>query len=326
MKIVTTSPHVTDYVQSITDTVKDVFLEQAAALQSLAERVDQTFEQAIELILNCQGRVIVCGMGKSGLIGRKIVATFASTGTPSFFMHPGEAFHGDLGMVKPIDVLLLISYSGETDEVLQLLPSVKSFGVPSIAITGGADSTLAKHSDVVLDCKVKREVCPNNLAPTTSTTATVAIGDALAVALMKQRNFQPEDFAQFHPGGSLGRRLLTRVKDVMHTKDLPFVKPEAAMTEVLFSMTKSRFGLALVVDQQKNLLGVVSDGDLRRALVQGIKIDQSTAKDIMSYQPKTISDREMLADAEETMREMQIKVLVAVDDHQQISGLVEWVQ
>ena len=326
MKIVTTSPYQADHVESVIDAVKDVFLEQAAALQSLAERVDQTFEQAIELILKCKGRVIVCGMGKSGLIGRKIVATFASTGTPSFFMHPGEAFHGDLGMVKPIDILLLISYSGETDEVLKLLPSVKGFGVPSIAITGGADSTLAKHSDVVLDCKVTREVCPNNLAPTTSTTATVAIGDALAVALMKQRNFQPEDFAQFHPGGSLGRRLLTRVKDVMHKKDLPFVKPEAAMTEVLFTMTKSRLGLALVVDQQQNLLGVVSDGDLRRALVQSIKIDQSTAKDLMSYQPQTISENLMMAEAEEIMRERQIKVLVAVDSQLKISGLVEWVQ
>ena len=236
--------------------MKNALREQGNALFALSERVDESFEQAVETILNCKGRIIISGMGKSGLIGKKIAATFASTGTISFFMHPGEAFHGDLGMVRfddRADVIVLISYSGETDEVLKLIPSLKSFGTRIIAITGGMNSTLANHADVVLNAAVKEEVCPNNLAPTTSTTVAISIGDALAVALIKARNFQPMDFARFHPGGSLGRRLLTRVKDVMHSERLPLVSRTMPISDVVITMTDTRTGIALVIDDHGRL-------------------------------------------------------------------------
>ena len=301
--------------------------EQGNALFALSERVDESFEQAVEMMLACKGRVIISGMGKSGLIGKKIAATLASTGTISFFMHPGEAFHGDLGMVRfddRADVIVLISYSGETDEVLKLIPSLKSFGTKIIAITGGMDSTLANHADVVLNAAVKEEVCPNNLAPTTSTTVAVAIGDALAVALIKARNFQPMDFARFHPGGSLGRRLLTRVKDVMRTKRLPFVHRSMAVSEVLITMTDTRTGFALVMDEQGQLEGVITDGDLRRYLVDHDNLKGLLAADLMTTSPVTVHQDAMLADAEQLMREQHLKWVVALSDAGQVVGLLDW--
>ena len=301
--------------------------EQGNALFALSERVDESFEQAVEMMLACKGRVIISGMGKSGLIGKKIAATLASTGTISFFMHPGEAFHGDLGMVRfddRADVIVLISYSGETDEVLKLIPSLKSFGTKIIAITGGMDSTLANHADVVLNAAVKEEVCPNNLAPTTSTTVAVAIGDALAVALIKARNFQPMDFARFHPGGSLGRRLLTRVKDVMRTRRLPFVTRSMAVSDVLITMTDTRTGLALVMNEQGQLEGVITDGDLRRYLVDHDNLKGLLASDLMTTSPVTINQDAMLADAEQLMRELHLKWVVALSDDGQVMGLLDW--
>lgn len=306
--------------------------EQGQALLALSERVDASFEQAVQLMLDCKARVIISGMGKSGLIGRKIAATLASTGTRSFFMHPGEAFHGDLGMVRfddLADIVVLISYSGETDEVLKLIPSLKSFGTRIIAITGGLNSTLANNADVVLDASVRSEVCPNNLAPTTSTTVALAIGDALAVALIRKRNFQPLDFARFHPGGSLGRRLLTRVKDVMLRNRLPMVSLSTPVSEVLLTMTETRTGMALVMDDNGGLAGVITDGDLRRYLVEHDNLKGVLAADLMTSSPVTISHEAMLADAEQLMRERHLKWLIvlkdALNDDHQVAGLLEWV-
>ncbi|MCL7791435.1 KpsF/GutQ family sugar-phosphate isomerase, partial [Pasteurella multocida] len=232
------------------------------ALARLGQRLDTHFNEIVELILQCQGRLVIGGIGKSGLVGKKMVATFASTGTPSFFLHPTEAFHGDLGMLKPIDIVMLISYSGETDDVNKLIPSLKNFGNKIIALTGNPNSTLAKHSDYVLDISVEREVCPNNLAPTTSVLVTMALGDALAVALIKARDFKPADFARFHPGGSLGRRLLCRVKDEMQTR-LPVTRLETSFTDCLSIMNEGRMGVALVMEQNQ-LKGIITDGDIRR--------------------------------------------------------------
>ncbi len=313
----------TDTRQIMTNALR----EQGQALMTLSERVDESFEQAVNTILACKGRVIISGMGKSGLIGKKIAATLASTGTISFFMHPGEAFHGDLGMVRfdeKADVIVLISYSGETDEVLKLIPSLKSFGTKIIAITGGMNSTLANNADVVLNAGVEQEVCPNNLAPTTSTTVTLAIGDALAVALIKARDFQPQDFARFHPGGSLGRRLLTRVKNVMQKERLPFVSLDSDITNVVLTMTECRYGIALVQDEKKELVGVISDGDLRRFLIDHDNVAGLRASDLMTTDPVCISQEVKVADAESVMRDAHIKCLIATDDEGNVVGLVDW--
>ena len=312
---------------NIRQIMSDALQEQGQELLALSNRVDANFDRAAQLMLNCRSRIIVSGMGKSGLIGRKIAATLASTGTRSFFMHPGEAFHGDLGMVRfddLADVVVLISYSGETDEVLKLIPSLKSFGNRIIAVTGGLESTLAKNADVVLDASVRSEVCPNNLAPTTSTTIALAIGDALAVALIRLRNFQPLDFARFHPGGSLGRRLLTQVKDTMRSKNMPIVAQSAKVSEVLLTMTSTRTGMALVMDDNNSLLGVISDGDVRRYLVEHDTLKGLLAADLMTQSPVTVSQDSMLADAEQLMRERRLKWVIAVDDQQQVVGLLEW--
>ena len=249
-----------DYLQIARETLG----VEEKALGQLSEKLDGTFTEVVDLILNCKGRLVIGGIGKSGLVGKKMVATFASTGTPSFFLHPTEAFHGALGMLKPIDVVMLISYSGETDDVNKLIPSLKNFGNKIIALTSNKNSTLARHADYVLDISVEREVCPNNLAPTTSVVVTMALGDALAVCLMRARDFQPEDFAKFHPGGSLGRRLLCRVKDQMQTR-LPIAALTTSFTDCLTIMNEGRMGVALVMEQQQ-LRGIITDGDIRRAL------------------------------------------------------------
>lgn len=291
---------------------RQVINQQAASLQQLAMLLGQEFDAAVEILLNCRGRVIVCGMGKSGLVGRKMSATFASTGTPSFFLHPGEALHGDLGKITSSDVIILISNSGETEEVLRLLPSLQDFGNDTIAITNATQSTLARYAKVALGLHVEREACPNNLAPTTSTLATMALGDALAVALITARDFQPQDFARYHPGGSLGRRLLTRVADVMH-KDLPVVAPDTPMAEVIEVMTEKRLGLAIVMEAQ-GLVGILTDGDLRRAMRREKYVLDFSARDFMTPNPVTVAPSTRLAEAEQLMHERSIRALVVVEE------------
>ena len=256
-------------------------------------------------------------------MGKKMVATFASTGTPSFFLHPTEAFHGDLGMLKPIDVVILISNSGETDDVNKLIPSLKSFGNKIIAITGNPHSTLGKYADVVLNIHVEREACPNNLAPTTSTLVTMALGDALAIALINARDFRAEDFARFHPGGSLGRKLLCRVRDVMNP-NVPVAEPSATFSECLSVMNEGRMGVAVIM-QAGELCGIITDGDIRRTLAKfGAESLNKTAEQIMSRSPKTIADSTFLGKAEEMMKALHIHSLVALDEHGKVSGLMEF--
>lgn len=322
------SIHASSETQSIQS---DVLIEsarrtlsiQAKALASLTNQVTEHFANAVRMILASKGRTIICGMGKSGLIGKKIAATLASTGTPSFFLHPGEAFHGDLGMIQPQDTLVLISYSGETEELMRLLPSLKSFGNPSIAIVGNMNSTLAKHCDCVLDISIDREVCPNNLAPTTSTTMTTAMGDALAVALMECRDFQPQDFARFHPGGSLGRKLLTRVKDLMHSDNLPVCTPDATLKDAITVMTHGRMGVVLIQEKEQ-LLGIFTDGDLRRAMMQdSAGIFDKKISELMTPNPKTINENIMIVQAEEQMIRDKITLLVATNDDNTLTGILE---
>ena len=304
--------------------VREVFREQAAALNTISARVGSEMVCALELMLTVHGRVILAGMGKSGLVGKKIAATLASTGTPSFFVHPGEAFHGDLGMIRSDDVVILISYSGETEEILKLLPYLHHIRVPLIAITGGRESTLAKNVTVVLDVGVERETCPLNLAPTTSTTATLVMGDALAVALINARGFLPNDFAKFHPGGSLGRKLLTRVCDVMHVNYTQLGLNDG-FVQVMRLVTKTRLGLATVVDEENRLVGVISDGDLVRAM-QSVDCDgiaSLQAKDIMTSNPKTVSESAMFTEAEQLMAAAGVTCLVAVDEHGAHCGVVK---
>lgn len=304
------------------DIARDALRAQSEAVALLADRIGSEFEQAVDMILKCTGRVVVCGMGKSGLIAKKMVATFASTGTPSFFLHPGEAFHGDLGMLKPVDVVILISYSGETEEVVKLLPSLEDFGNPIIAMCGVGQSTMAKAADIWLDVSVQREVCPNNLAPTTSTLATMAMGDALAVALIKARDFKPLDFARFHPGGSLGRKLLTRVRDVMRS-ELPVVTPETSFHDCLFAMTEGRAGVAVVMESGK-LLGIVTDGDLRRALMNATDMQALSVRTIMTAHPLTIDADAQLAAADVFMREKKVRILIVTEGaDQKVCGLLE---
>lgn len=289
------------------DTAKRVFKIEAEAIQALSQQLDQHFSQSVDAILATEGRVVICGMGKSGLIGKKIMATMASTGTPCFFMHPGEAFHGDLGMVSPKDIFIALSNSGETEEVIKLIPFLKDNGNLIIAMTGRPTSTLAQNADFHLNIAVPQEACPHQLAPTSSTTATLVMGDALAVALMEQRGFQPHDFARFHPGGSLGRKLLTRVKHEMKSENLPFVTANASMKDVIHTMTEGRLGLC-IVDQGK---GIITDGDLRRQMEeQPDRFMKLTAVDIMSPNPKTIDANARLSDAEEQMNQQKITSLL----------------
>ena len=292
------------------------------ALQRMRSRMDERFNEAVEIVLTMQGRVVVVGMGKSGIIGQKIAATLASTGTPAFFVHPGEAFHGDLGMIRAVDVALLISNSGETEEVLRILPFLEHQQNKIIALTGDMDSALARHSHVVLDVGVEREACKNNLAPTSSTTNTLAMGDALAVALTVKRDFQPEDFARFHPGGSLGRRLLTRVCDVMHKGPLPVCSPDASFRDVVTSITDGRMGLTLVMDEQA-LHGIITDGDLRRAFEAQDDVKQLNAGQMMSPCPLTIDQHMRFAEAEAYMRDKEVGALVVQDENGQTVGVLQ---
>ena len=292
------------------------------ALKAMRARLDGRISQAVDLVLEMRGRVVVVGMGKSGIIGQKIAATLASTGTPAFFVHPGEAFHGDLGMIKPIDVALLISNSGETEEVLRILPFLQYQQNKIVAMTGKMNSTLAAHADVVLDVGVEREACKNNLAPTCSTTNTLAMGDALAVALTVQRGFQPEDFARFHPGGSLGRRLLTRVCDVMQKGKLPMCAPDASFRDVVNAITYGRMGLTLVMENAV-LRGIITDGDLRRAFESYSDVNALKAEQMMSVNPLTIAAQTRVAEAEAFMLEKEVGALVVQDAEGKTVGVLQ---
>ena len=298
---------------------------EAQAIQTLIERIDARFVAAVQLLHACAGKVVVSGMGKSGLIGQKIAATLASTGTPSFFLHPADGIHGDLGMLARQDVLIALSNSGETDELLKLLPSIKRLNIPIIALTGKPQSTLAKNSDVVLDVSVREEACPMGLAPTASTTATLAMGDALAVALLQKRGFKPDDFAQFHPGGTLGRRLLLKVRDLMHEgPGIPRVGATASAREAILEMSSKRLGMTTVVDKAGDLVGVITDGDLRRFLEKGIDLHAARAADLASRTPKMIGPDELAARAVQIMEEHSITSLIVVNrkDPKQLIGIL----
>lgn len=301
---------------------KEVFEIESKTILDLSDNLDEDFSKAIELILSSKGRCVVSGMGKSGHIGAKIAATLASTGTPSFFMHPGEALHGDLGMLASEDVLLVISNSGETEEVLKIIPAIKRRKIPLIVMAGNVKSTLAKQADLFLNIAVKKEACPLQLAPTSSTTATLAMGDAIAVALMKARKFKPDDFALFHPGGSLGRKLLTKVSDLMVSSNLPIVHPESDFNDLIDVMTSGKLGLCIVLENEK-LVGIITDGDLRRALRANDKPRfDFKAKEIMSEKPKTIKASAMASEAEELMLKHKIKEIVVTQD-EKIVGIIQ---
>lgn len=301
---------------------KEVFEIESKTILDLCDNLDENFSKTIDLILSIKGRCVVSGMGKSGHIGAKIAATLASTGTPSFFMHPGEALHGDLGMLTSEDVLLAISNSGETEEVLKLIPVIKKRKIPLIVMAGNQNSTLAKQADIFINIAVKKEACPLQLAPTSSTTATLAMGDAIAVALMRARNFRPDDFALFHPGGSLGRKLLTRVGDLMVSNNLPMVNPESEFNELVDVMTSGKLGLCIVLENEK-LVGIITDGDLRRALrANGKPRFDFKAKEIMSEKPKTIEASAMASEAEELILKHKIKEIVVTQD-EKIVGIIQ---
>ncbi len=294
---------------------RDTLDIEAAALQGLKARLDERFVRAVALVLGARGRVVVTGMGKSGHIGRKIAATLASTGTPAMFVHPAEASHGDLGMIKAVDVVLAISNSGESDELVAILPVLKRQGVPLIAMTGGLASSLARHADIVLDSSVDKEACPLNLAPTASTTAQLALGDALAMALLDARGFKPEDFARSHPGGALGRRLLTHVGDVMRTGDqVPRVAPQASFSELMREMSKKGLGASAVVDAAGRPVGIFTDGDLRRLIEQGQDVRARSAGELMHAAPRTIGQGALAVEAAEMMEQHRITSILVVDE------------
>ncbi|PXV54654.1 arabinose-5-phosphate isomerase [Dyella jiangningensis] len=307
---------------AIVQSARTVIATEAAAIRALEPRIGPEFVEACRLIMGCAGRVVVTGMGKSGHVARKIAATLASTGTPAFFVHPGEASHGDLGMILPQDVVLALSNSGETDEVLFILPVIKRQGIPLIAITGNANSSLAEQANVHLDASIAAEACPLGLAPTASTTAALVMGDALAIALLEARGFTSEDFARSHPAGSLGRRLLLHISDVMHTGDgIPAVPPNASLTQALVEMTRKHLGMTAVVDADRRLLGVFTDGDLRRALDDDdVDLRGATVAELMTRGPKTIGADKLAIEAAQLMEKHQIHALLVVNEKQQVVG------
>ncbi|MHB8454302.1 MAG: KpsF/GutQ family sugar-phosphate isomerase [Acidiferrobacterales bacterium] len=308
-------------ISSLAQLGRAVIEIEAAAVSALVARIDESFERACQLMMNCKGRVVVVGMGKSGHIGGKIAATLASTGTPAFFVHPGEASHGDLGMITPIDVVIAISNSGETDEILTILPIIKRMGAKLVSLTGSPQSSLARQADVNLDVGVEKEACPLNLAPTSSTTATLAMGDALAMALFQSRGFTPEDFARSHPGGKLGRRLLLYVSDIMHTgPSIPLVGEDASLREALLEMTGKGLGMTGVIDAAGTLLGIFTDGDLRRALNKGVDVYGAKISDVMTYTPKTTHADKLAAETVQLMRSLNINGLFVVDGGNRVVG------
>jgi arabinose-5-phosphate isomerase len=307
--------------QRLVEMGREALRIEARAVAALEGRLGADFERACRMLLACTGRVVVSGMGKSGHVGGKIAATLASTGTPAFFLHPAEASHGDLGMVTRGDVVLAISYSGETAELLMILPLFKRMGAGLLAMTGNPASTLAREADVHLDVSVPAEACPLNLAPTASTTATLAMGDALAVALLKHRGFTEADFARSHPGGALGRRLLLHVSDVMRRgSDLPIVRPETPLTEGLLEMSRKRLGLTAVVDADDRVVGIFTDGDLRRALDRNLDVRATAMSDVMTRNPRAIRPEELAAEAVLMMENHSVNGLLVLDDAGRLVG------
>lgn len=294
----------------------------AESMAGLSQRIGSEFDDAVAIMLACEQRVVVSGIGKSGLIARKIASTLSSLGTPALFVHSAEAAHGDLGMIRRGDVAVLISASGETHEVSALIPFLKRIEVPVVALTGDSRSMLARHASVVLDCSIEREACPHNLAPTTSTLVAMALGDALAMALSAVRGFQRVDFARFHPGGKLGRRLTTKVRDAMHRTRLPTCAPDTPLRQMIPTMSAGQLGLVLVMDGP-HLAGIVTDGDLRRALERADPLDTLCAGEMMSAHPLTIGPEESLFDADEAMRRAKVTALVVVDPHNKVLGVFQ---
>ena len=294
---------------------REVLLLEASEIAALAQRLDDKFNSAVNLILQCKGRVVVSGMGKSGHIGGKIASTFASTGTPAFFMHPAEASHGDLGMITTGDIVIALSNSGESDEILAIVPPLKRLGASIIAITGNDNSTLAKAADIHLSASVEKEACPLGLAPTSSTTVALALGDALALCVLDQRDFSAEDFARSHPGGSLGRRLLIRVSDLMRTENnIPRVNASAMLSEGLLEMSRKGLGLTAVVDTHNQPIGIFTDGDLRRAFEKNINVLTSSMSDVMHKSPRTIHQDELAIIAVEIMEQHKVNALLVTND------------
>lgn len=306
----------------VIEQAKRVLKIEAEAISALTERINESFVKAVDLIFFCKGKIVVTGVGKSGLIGQKIASTLASTGTPSFFMHPAEGVHGDLGMLSKNDVVIAISNSGESNEISQIIPVVKRMGLPLISMTGNPSSTLAKSGDAVLDISVKEEACPLGLAPTASTTATLAMGDALAVAVLDKRGFNKEDFALLHPGGSLGKRLLVRVSDLMHTGEaIPLVTENTVMKVALFEITSKRLGVTGVIDDEGFLEGTITDGDLRRAMEKGLDVLNKKASEIMTRNPKKVDADALAAEALQKMEQHSITSLFVMDG-EKVAGIV----
>ncbi|HSP06378.1 MAG TPA: KpsF/GutQ family sugar-phosphate isomerase [Acidobacteriota bacterium] len=306
----------------IRNTAREVLAAEAAAIAGLQERIGPEFEKAVEILAACKGRLVVTGMGKSGLICRKLAATFSSTGLPALFLHPAEAIHGDLGMVVTGDLVLALSNSGETGELLRLLELLKRLDVPLIAMTGNPQSTLARHSEVVLDVSVAKEACPMNLVPTASTTAALAMGDALAMCVMVRRGFKEEDFARLHPGGKLGRKLM-KVSELMRSGDaIPWVRADTPMKDVIYEMSKKGIGITSVLDSVNRVVGIISDGDLRRHLEQDSQLLSRTAGDVMTRNPKTIGGDELATRALYIMEEKKITSLLILDAERRILGVI----
>jgi arabinose-5-phosphate isomerase len=301
---------------------RNVLEIEAAAVAALAARIDDNFLQAVNVILNCEGRVIVSGMGKSGHIARKIAATMSSTGTPAYFVHPGEASHGDLGMITGKDVFIALSYSGESEELMAIVPGIRRQGAKLISITGKLSSLLAEVSDVHLDASVEKEACPMGLAPTASTTAALALGDALAIALLEAKGFDAEDFARSHPGGSLGRRLLTHVHDVMRTGErLPMVSEDVMLSDAILEISKKGLGMTAIVDAEQKVLGIYTDGDLRRTLSKNVDFNTTPVQSVMSTRPHCIASNCLAVDAVQEMEKFNINQMLVVDKQQLVGAL-----
>ncbi|TFB09940.1 KpsF/GutQ family sugar-phosphate isomerase [Candidatus Marinimicrobia bacterium MT.SAG.3] len=302
---------------------KEVIRVEADAIAALSSRIDGNFVDAVELLFECKGRVIVTGVGKSGLVARKIAATLASTGTSAFFIHAAEGLHGDLGVVREEDVILIITKSGETSEISALIPQLRNIGVKLITITGTLDTSLTRVSDIVLDASVKEEACPHDLAPTASSTAALVMGDALAVALLERRGFTMEDFASIHPGGNLGKKLLTRIEDLMYTGDhLPIMQEDSLFKDVILEMNRKRFGAVCIVDDKGKLKGIITEGDLRREIEKGEAILQSKASESMSTEPKVVSVQTLAVDALALLEEFNILQLIMVDEDGKPIGMI----
>ena len=303
--------------------VRDVLLTEANELERAAQNISFDIEKAIDLIINCKGKLIISGVGKSGLVGTKIAATLASTGTSSFFLHPTEAMHGDLGMIGKDDIVLGISYSGESEELVQILPHLKRFNIPLIAMARNPESTLAKYADIFININVEKEGCPLDAAPMSSTTLTMAMGDALAVCLMKKRDFKKEDFASFHPGGSLGKQLFVKVDDLLRKENLPVVSRETKLKDAILVMSEGRLGSVIITDKDDKVIALLSDGDLRRALMNDNFSMDCKVEDIATMNPKRLKNKELLAsDALQVIEDYKIQLLIVTDENDKLIGVL----